>query len=170
MVVCCLNNSLTTACSGIVVLYKQKWLWRNVSLHILSTAKDFIPHDGDIKSSIFLHVCEFEFVLPKLSMVCQSSYLIKRPPNDRVKVISEIVLKIKMEYGFYVYFVGCCHIAFKEVFMFLGSMSTKVSVQWFHVLLNVIYLIWELNLQMHLNILIFSPNVELIMHHDLAEA
>lgn len=43
-----------------------------------------------------------------------------------------------MEYVFYVYFVGFSHIAFKKVFMFLGSMATEVLVECFHMLLSVI--------------------------------
>lgn len=60
-----------------------------------------------------------------------------------------------MEYGFYFYFMGCCLIAFKEGFMFLGSMAIKVLVQWFQMSLNIIYLIWKMNLQICVNILGF---------------
>lgn len=75
-----------------------------------------------------------------------------------------------MEYSFYFHFMGCCHIAFKEVFMFLGSLAIKVLVQWFQMSLNIIYLIRKMNLQICANILVFSPNVELTVLYEPAEA
>lgn len=87
-------------------------------------------HDGGIKSSIFLHDCEFEFALPKLSVIFQTSYLIKRPPNDGVKDISELN-KFKNKKGIWLLclFCGMLSHSFQEGF-YVSRKHGNQSLGW----------------------------------------
>lgn len=112
-----------------------------------------------------------EFALPKLSMICQTSYLIKRPPNDQVKDISELNnLKNKNGICLLCLFCGIFSHSFQEGFYVSRKYGNR-SLGW------VFSYVTECNLANteiepaeaceHFGFLTIAG---LIVHHDLVEA